>query len=203
MPCHAVPCQAPLPHSSLSCRVGPAAPFHVAIAAPALQQLVPTRESQVTPPFLPKPPEAPPSPFEPLPGPPAAFPRSLCERGSGESILVAAGGCSPSVPRSALCLQGFASSSTDAQGEGRSHPSLWCPLQVVAPGAGRCSGQHLGKVGPCSPAAPRPFQPAGFRLFPFSPRPFLPWLSLIFLPVSSGPVPTQIGVREPPKPSSA
>lgn len=61
--------------------------------------------------------------------------------------------------------------------------------------AGAMLGQHLGRVGPASPA--------GFCLFPFSPRPFLPWVSQIFLPVTVGLVAMQIGLSDPPKPVRA
>lgn len=73
-----------------------------------------------------------------------------------------------------------------------------CPLgSPDGTGAGAMLGQHLGKVGPPSP---RRFQPGGFCLFPFCPRPFLPWVSQIFLPVSScGALAMQIGLRDPPK----
>lgn len=183
--------QGSLPSSSRPCRAGPAAPFHVATAARALQPLVPTRESQVTPPVLPT---ALQSPTKPLPWACAAFPRSECEQGSGGSILrVPLSSLSPG-----LCfLLGGCSGS-------RSKP----PFPPVSPAGdgtrgGAVLGQHLGQVAPGSAAAPRRCQPGAFRLFPLAPRPFLPRVSLIFLPVSAGLMSMQIGARDPPKPSSA
>lgn len=203
----AVPCQPallavghvlPVPRTTAQLltppRVGPATPFHVAMAARGLQQLIPAREGQATFPHLPVLLR---SPTKTLPRLPATFPRAAWEQESREGILIMAS------PSELLSVPGaLLPPPLDAQVEGRKRESLW----LVAPGAGGpteamgCSGRGdaRGSTWRRWVRLPRPpavagSSPVAFSLFQFAPRPFLRRGSrLIFLPVSAELLPMQI-----------